>query len=246
MKIRDVFFKSYKNFIVSILLGITCLIVITMTVNDVNKYNMFSLCFPVEYPWQYFSGIFVHGTPQFPIVASIAHLLFNMLLIIPFGILVEKVVGSNRFSLITIISWIVQAIAFYMIASMITPENEIARGAGISGIAFMYGTIGAYVLYGIFKLSKKGFFKQILTYIYLNILIAMLILLNPFVAGVSSFIIHIIGVLIGILFVILNHRFIISNIEMIFRRERLRLSVSRWNYVWIIVPVFFVTIYIIY
>lgn len=246
MKIKDILSKSKGSYFVSLLLAMTCLVVMMMTINDVNKYNMFSLCFPAEYPWQYFSGIFVHGTPEFPIAASIAHLIFNLLLVIPFGILIEKVIGSNRFSVITLISWLVQSLAFYVIASIITPENETARGAGISGIAFMYGTIGAYILFKVFKRNKKVFFKQVLTYLYLNILLAMLFMLNPFVAGISSFVIHIIGVITGFLFVLLNYKYINYNIDKVFQEKQLMISVLKWNYLWIAVPIFFMIIYVTY
>lgn len=245
MRIKDVFCKSRGNYLVSLLLGITCIMVIVMTINDVDKYNIFSFCFPAEYPWQHFSGIFVHGTPQAPVVISIAHLLFNLMLLFPFGILIEKIVGSNRFSVITLASWIVQAVAFYVTASAITPESETARGAGISGITFMYGTIGAYVLYKLFRMNKRVFFRQILTYIYLNILIVMILMLNPFVAGVSSFIVHLAGVLIGILFIVLNHKCISTNMDKFSQGEEVRIKVSKWNFLWLSIPAFFVAIYII-
>lgn len=245
MKLKDIFSKSKGNNKVSLLIGVTCLITIMMTLNDALKYNMFSLCYPAEYPWQYFSGIFVHGTSQFPAMASIAHLVFNLMLVLPFGILIEKSIGSNRFSIVTFASWMIQAIAFYVIASIITPENETARGAGISGIAFMYGTIGAYVLFQLFKINKRIFFRQVLTYIYLNILIAMLAMLNPFVAGVSSFIVHLIGVVVGILFVVINHKYINENIIKLSQGEELAIKVSKWNYVWLVVPAFFVVVYLI-
>lgn len=244
MKIKDILCKSKGNCFVALLLSITCLIVFLMIVNDVNRYNMFSFCYPTEYVWQYISGIFVHGTPQFPVAASIGHLVFNLMLLIPFGLLIERIVGENRFSAITLVMWGIQAIAFYVFALIITPKNETIRGAGISGIAFMYGTIGAYILLELLKKNKRLFFRQVLTYIYLNILIAMVVMLNPFVAGMSSFILHIVGVLIGIIFVILNRKYINDNIEKLSQGEILTLKASKWNYLWVVVPICFIVIYV--
>jgi membrane associated rhomboid family serine protease len=247
MKIKDILYKSKGNYLVTILLAITCLIVILMTINNVDRYNMFTFCYPANYnyPWQYFSGVFVHGTPEFPVAASIGHLIFNLMVVIPFGLLIEKIIGDNRFSVVTLISWGIQALGFYIIAPIITPINETARGAGISLIAFMYGTIGAYILFKLLKKDKRTFFRQILTYIYLNILIAMIVMLNPFVAGISSLILHMAGILVGIAFIIYNYKYINTNIDKLFNGENLSFNNSKWNLLWTILPIFFIIIYII-
>ena len=56
--------------------------------------------------------------------------------------MIEKILGRKRFALMSLVLWVVNAITFYIIAFVITPQGEIAYGAGISGIAFLYGIIG--------------------------------------------------------------------------------------------------------
>ena len=73
----------------------------------------------------------------------------------------------------------------------------------------------------------------------------MILMLNPFVAGVSSFIVHLAGVLIGILFIIFNRKYINTNIDKLSKGEELTIKVSKWNFLWLSIPAFFVAIYII-
>lgn len=42
-------------------------------------------------------------------------------------------------------------------------------------------------------------FKQVSFYLLLNIVIVMIVLINPYVAGVSSMIIHVVAILFGII-----------------------------------------------
>lgn len=245
MKIKDLLCKSKGNYFVTTLLTITCLLVTMMTINDVVKFNMFSLCYPLEYPWQLFSGVFVHGTPDSPMELVVGHIGFILALLILFGLLIEKVMGSNRFSIITLIAWGVQAIVFVIISITIVPEGETGRGAGFSGIAFMYGIIGAYILFELFRKNRGKFFKQVLTYIYLNIFIAMLVMLNPYVAGMASFIIHMVGVLLGIILVLFNRKYLNANLDKLFQGEEMRIKSTKWNLLWVLVPIFFVVVYVI-
>ena len=149
---------------------------------------------------------FLHGAPNLPLAGSIGHLIFNLLLDILFGIMIEKILGSKRFALMSLLLWMINAITFYVIAVVITPQGETAYGAGISGIAFSYGIIG---LYSIFVLGKKNYkllFKQISFYLLLNIIIAMIVMVNPYVAGVSSMIVHIVAIVFGVFYVVIYRK----------------------------------------
>lgn len=242
VKINDIMFKIKGNCFVSLLLGITCIFVMAITLMSPEKYNIFTFCYPIEYPWQFLSGIFVHGTPEFPIAASLGHLFFNLMLVFPFGILIEKVIGSNSFSVITLVVWVVQAFVFQIIAMIIVPEGESARGAGISGLAFMYGTVGIYILLRLWKNNKKLFFKQVLTYIYLDIVVVMVVMFNPFVAGVSSFPVHTIAVLLGVVITLIIRKTIDGNMEKLVSEGELIHNTSVMRFAWIIVPILLVAI----
>lgn len=218
MKIKDIYHRK-GNYIVSICIAILCVAVTLISLFVPNTYQAIAYAYPIKYPWQIGTGIFLHGAPNLPIVGSIGHLIFNLLLVIPFGIMIEKVLGSKRFALMSLMLWIVNAITFYSIAFFITPQGETAYGAGISGIAFSYGIIGLYLLFSLGKKNFKLMFKQVSFYLLLNIIIAMMVMVNPYLAGVSSMIIHIVAIIFGVIYIVF-YRKIISDF---FKAENIKL-----------------------
>ena len=196
LRIKDIYLKN-GNFIVSVVTALLCIAVTIVSFVFPDTYHAIAYAYPIKYPWQICSGIFLHGSPELNTVASIGHLIFNLLLVIPFGLMVEKILGSKKFLLMSIFLWIVNAITFFIIAFAVTPKGETAYGAGISGIAFSYGIIG---LYSLFVLGKRNFrllAKQVEFYLLINIIIIMLIMVNPYVAGISSMIVHIVAIIFG-------------------------------------------------
>ena len=207
MKIKDIYHKR-GNYAVSIVIAILCVVVTLISLFIPSTYQAIAYTYPIEYPWQVCTGIFLHGAPNSPIKEIIGHLIFNLLLVIPFGIMLEKILGSKRFALMSLVLWIVNAITFYIIAFIITPQGESASAAGISGIAFSYGIIG---LYSLFTLGKKNFklmFNQVSFYLLLNIIITMIIMVNPYVAGIFPMIVHIVAIIFGIIFTMFYHKVI--------------------------------------
>lgn len=145
MKIKEIYCQK-GNYIVSLTIAALCVLATLISVLFPDTYQAMEYAYPIQYPWQIFSGIFLHGKPTFPLVATIGHLVFNLLLVLPFGIMIEKILGSKRFAAMSLAAWMVYTIAFFVIAMVETPAGETAHGAGISGIAFSYGMIGAYIL----------------------------------------------------------------------------------------------------
>ncbi len=242
MKLKNIFVKSKGNAFVSLTLAITCVIVILMTLSSESVYNMFSTCYPADFWWQYASGMFVHGTPQLGNLGSILHLGFNLLMIIPFGLLCEKVIGSNKFSLATLSFWILQSVGILAAVAAMTPEGEKARAAGISGLGFMYLTIGTYILFLIMKHNKKAFFKQVLTYVYLNIIIDALIMAG--IAGLASLVVHLFGVLCGVAVILIFKTKIRKNTHRLCANQELWQKSSKLNLLWVAVPIFYIVTYI--
>ena len=63
----------------------------------------------------------------------------------------------------------------------------------------------------IFYLGKKNFklmFKQVSFYLLLNIIITMIIMVNPYVAGIFPMIVHIVAIIFGIIFTMFYHKVI--------------------------------------
>ncbi len=205
MKIRDIYLIKSSN-IVSVSIAVLCIMVTIISMVFPDVYQSIAYAYPLKYPWQICSGIFLHGSPELSMAGTIGHLCFNLLLVLPFGIMLEKILGSKRFALMSVILWIVNAITFYTIAVIQTPEGENAYGAGISGIAFSYGMLGLYVLFLMAKSNVKKLLRQVSFYLLMNVIVVMLIMVNPYVAGISSMFIHLVAILSGITFAILYHK----------------------------------------
>mgnify|MGYP003292955583 CR=1 FL=1 len=212
MKIKTIY-KKEGNFWVSLTISLLCVCITLISAIKPSVYESLAYAYPIRNPWQILTGLFLHGSPNLSLPGCIGHLLFNLILVLPFGIMIEKLIGSKRFLLITVIFWVVNLATFYTIAAICTPNGENTFGAGISGIAFSYGIIGLFILIQMFKLDKKDMLKQISFYLLLNIILIMLIMINPFVAGVTSMIVHLVAVVAGIIFILIKQKVLKEFIE---------------------------------
>ena len=139
-----------------------------------------------------------------------------LLLAIPFGILVEKVIGSRRFLVMAVAAWVVDIILIFTAAYFTTPTGEETVSCGASGLVFSFMPIGMYIL---FVLGKKYGFKKLLKqvsfYLLLPIAIATLVFaLSPNaggVAGIWSMIVHLLGLGCGVLFTVIYRKKIWEN-----------------------------------
>ena len=219
MKIRQVYF-SKGSCIVSIMIAVLCIAITVIAQLVPSTYTSFAFTYPIKYPWQVITYLFLHGYTEdilpadFPYAAmqvTVGHLIYNLLLVIPFGILVEKVIGRMRFLILSVSAWLVHMIFTLILFMVITREGEANLAAGASGLAFSYMPIGMFI---VFLLGKKyGFkqlFKQVSFYLLLPIAITTLIIaLSPNVKGVTgiwSMIMHILGILVGIVFSVVNRK----------------------------------------
>lgn len=217
MKIRNIYFgKGIPFFCIAVML--LCITVTLISQLIPSTYFVFAF-FPLKYPWQIITWIFLHGAPQellppdapySAIDLTLGHLGYNLLLILPFGILVEKLLGTKKMLVLFAVSWVTDVIAMLIMGAVsiyILKESELAGGAGASGLAFCFMPIGVYAL---FILGRKyGFgklFRQVSFYFLMSIAIPTLIIaLSPSVQGVtgiSSMVIHLLAVIIGIIFTI--------------------------------------------
>lgn len=219
MKIRQVYF-SKGSCIVSIMIAVLCIAITVIAQLIPSTYTSFAFTYPIKYPWQVITYLFLHGyteeilPPDYPYAAmqiTVGHLIYNLLLVIPFGILVEKVIGRTRFLLLSISAWLVNMLFTLILFMVITPKGEANLAAGASGLAFSYMPIGMFI---IFLLGRKyGFrqlFKQVSFYLLFPIAImTLMIAVSPSVKGVTgiwSMIMHILGILVGIIFSVINRK----------------------------------------
>ncbi|MBQ2201142.1 MAG: rhomboid family intramembrane serine protease [Clostridia bacterium] len=203
MKIRDIYFKK-GNYVVSAIVAALCIAVTTVYLLFPQTWESIAYSYPINHPWQICSGIFLHGSPELSTEATVGHLLFNLLLILPFGLLIEKAIGSKRFFIMFLILWAINAVAFFVIAMTTTPKGETAFSAGISGIAYAYEVVGLYVLYSLGRKDFKLLFKQVSFYCLIGIAVVMLLLICA--AGLWSAVIHFIAIVCGVIFTIAFHK----------------------------------------
>ena len=217
MKIRNIYLGKGIPFFC---IAVTLLCIIVTLIPQFIPSTYFALTFyPHKYPWQIITWIFLQGAPQellppdYPYTAmqlTIGHLGYNLLLLLLFGILIEKILGTKKMLVLFAVSWITDVIAMLIMGAIntyILKEGEMAGGAGASGLAFCFMPIGVYVL---FVLGRKyGFgklFKQVSFYLLMSIAVPTLIIaLSPSVQGVtgiSSMVIHLLAIIIGVIFAI--------------------------------------------
>ena len=211
MKIKNIYLNK-KTPVISIAIALLCVIITLISQLVPSTYMAFTFSYPVKYPWQLLTYVFLQGIPgellppDFPYSAMelmLGHLGYNLMLILPFGILVEKVIGSKRFLALFASTWIVDVILNFIMGAIWTKDGDSFAVSGASGLAFSFMPVGVYIL---FVLGKKyGFgklFRQVSFYILMGIAIpTMVISLMPDVAGVAgipSMIIHLIAIVMGI------------------------------------------------
>ena len=78
--------------------------------------------------------------------------------------------------------------------------------------------------------------------IYLNLIFALIVMFNPFVAGIASFAIHTLGVMIGIIYILVNKKNIDIKIDNIVSDENIINDKLKVIYFWWVVPIFIIII----
>ena len=204
MKIRNIYFGKRIPFF-CIAVTVLC-IVVTLTSQLIpSTYGAFRFMYPVKYPWQVISYIFLQGAPQellpegFQYSAmelTIGHLGYNLLLILPFGILVEKITGTKKMLILFATTCIADLIANLIMGAIYTRDGADYGCAGASGMAFAFMPVG---LYALFLLGSR--FDVLMSIAIPTIIISV----TPDVAGVTgipSMVIHLLGLVIGTFFAI--------------------------------------------
>ena len=224
MKIRDIYFKKGIPF-VSLSFFILCVAVTLIAALVPATTEALSFSYPPRNPWQFITYVFHHYTPQYMLPPeipyssaqlSIGHFVYNMLLILPFGILVENVIKAKKYLILLGVAWLLDVSALLVMYAILVPKGESATGGkGASGLAFALMPVGVYILFVMGK--KYGFgklFKQISFYLLMPIAILTLIIaLSPNVkgvAGIPSMILHLLAVVVGVVIAIVYRKTINS------------------------------------
>lgn len=201
MKIRDIYLGRGIP-IVSLVTALLCLIVTCISMLVPSIADKFIFMFPVKYPWTIVTYLFQHYMPEDMIpgglggipdaLFSMGHLVFNLLLVLPFGVLVEKVLGTKRFLALSFVAWQID-IGFIFFASfaavtMYGQESVDIAAFGASALAYAFMPIGIYII--ILLGMNYGFdrlFKQVSFYLMIPVaLITMFMAVSPLFGGVTT------------------------------------------------------------
>ena len=213
MKIKNLYLNK-KTPVISIAMALLCVIITLISQLVPSTYMALTFSYPVKYPWQLLTYVFLQGIPgellppDFPYSSmelTIGHLGYNLLLILPFGILVEKVIGSKRFLALFASTWIVDVILNFIMGVIYTKDGDSFAVSGASGLAFSFMPVGIFILIVMGK--RYGFgklFRQVSFYLLMGIALPTAVIsLIPNIAGVAgipSMIIHLIALAIGVVF----------------------------------------------
>ena len=213
MKIRNIYFGKRIPFF-CIAVTVLCIAVTLISQLIPSTYEAFRFMYPVQYPWQVISYIFLQGIPkelmpeELPYSAmelTIGHLGYNLLLVLPFGILVEKIIGTKKMLVLFAMTSVLDLIANLIMGAVYTKTGIVYGCSGASGMAFAFMPVGMYALFLLGNRFGYGkLFKQISFYVLLGIAVPTIIIsVTPNIAGVTgipSMVIHLLGLAIGILF----------------------------------------------
>lgn len=177
-------------------------------------YSHLAMAYPASHPWQYVSGIFLHGTADHSGAMLVLHLSANMLLFLPYAVLTEKALGPRIFALSFLSALAASSLTFQISARLfIKTAGDTASGAGLSALAYTFIAPASFMIFTRCRQNIRKAFRESLTYVFLLGFFGQILILNPRLAGIGSFIMHLQGLLSGIL------------LSFIFRR-RLRLYAS--------------------
>ena len=215
MKIRNIYFGKRIPFFC---IAVTVLCFVITLISQLIPSTFMSLCFtyPVKYPWQVITYIFLQGIPQdlmpeglpySSMELTIGHLGYNLLLILPFGILVEKIIGTKKMLILFTMAWATNMIVNLVLGVISTKLGGEIASSGASGIAFAFMPVGLYALFLLGNRFGYGkLFKQVSFYVLLGIAIPTIIIsVSPNVAGVTgipSMIVHLLALITGAVFTI--------------------------------------------
>ena len=177
--------KIIKKYPVILTLTIICLMFAILTTFNEGMYDLFAFHSKPVYFWQIFSGTFMHGLKGQGILLLWIHFILNFLtLIIPFGCLLEKKIGSKKMFIVLIIAIIISSIVFQI---LLYGKDEMATGISAVGYAFFAGGI-IIVIKSWKKLSKAKRF------IYVLLTIMAIICLMPTTLGIVTSLMHLSGI----------------------------------------------------
>lgn len=205
MSLNEIF-KKKKFPIFTCVLVLLCIAVAIAEYKIPWLYSYGALWTDKRRAWQYVSFLFTHGNESSGVL--FVHLGMNLLGLIPFGILCEKVLGTMRTISIFVVQWCVTVGLFLLIGK----DTSIA---GISTVVYAYAAIAFACFIKVAKHSKRVIWKNLLTYYFMIEFIGIISTLNPITMSGLGICLHTSGFVVGGIFAIVYHKKIKNSLEVV-------------------------------
>jgi hypothetical protein len=166
-----------------------------------------------------------------------------MSIAILFGVLIERLLGSNKMLLLTLLGAITNIIFF-----QIKHHGQYISGSGVSGIVYTYAPIALYILWKFIIGAKYNFKKDYLFYL----LTFEFIFIWVFITAVSSWsgtnVYHVIATIVGLIFLKVCKRQINDEIDFVLSERCIiqKSPKSKVCYLTVMLPLFMITILFLY
>ena len=178
--------RILKTYPVVSTLSLTCLLLglLTSFYGDA-MYDLLAFHSKPVYSWQYVSGTLMHGSKGAPIWFLWVHLLLNGLMILPFGGLLERKIGSRQVLIVFVTAIVLSSIVFHLL----TQEEQDIQATGISAVGYAFVTGGVLLLP---KMWKE--FSRTVKLFYLFLIFLSGLMLLPAITGWISTLLHLSGI----------------------------------------------------
>lgn len=177
--------RILKTYPVVSTLSLTCFFLglLTSFYGDA-MYDLLAFHSKPVYGWHYVSGTLMHGSKGAPIWFLWVHLLLNGLMILPFGGLLERKIGSGQVLIVFVTTTVLSSIVFHFL----TQEQDI-QATGISAVGYAFVTGGVMILPNVWKE-----FSRTVKWLYLFLIFLSGLMLLPAITGWISTLLHLSGI----------------------------------------------------
>lgn len=174
-----------KTYPVISTIALICLLLglLTSFYGDV-MYDLLAFHSKPVYGWQYVSGTLMHGSKGAPVWFLWVHLILNVLMILPFGGLLERKRDSRQVLIVFVTATVLSSIVFHFL----TQEQDI-QATGISAVGYAFVTGGAMILPNVWKE-----FSRTVKLFYLFLIFLSGLMLLPVITGWISTLLHLSGI----------------------------------------------------
>ena len=136
------------------------------------------------YGWQYVSGTLMHGSKGAPVWFLWVHLILNVLMILPFGGLLERKRGSIQVLIVFVTATVLSSIVFHFLT-----RGQDIQATGISAVGYAFVTGGIMLLPNMWKK-----FSRTVKWLYLFLIFLSGLMLLPVITGWISTLLHLSGI----------------------------------------------------